>query len=713
MALATHGPRPKMAFSNRERQILLARDDSAIMNQVHATHAPDAFPFAVTPLLDIIEEIFHNSILGAVAGIVHQEQGDPHAQPDALAEKSLQNGFAEMLEPLSITIGNICSEITCKCSSGDDTDAATLAVFRILSKYSWDAKVALALAALAVNYGEFWLVMQHCLTNPLAKGIVLLKQLPNILERSDTLKPKFEALASLITAIIDVARCIVKFNELPSQYITPETPEMATAIALIPTAAYWSIRSIIACASQIIGLIGMGHEYIESTKDAWELSGLAHKVRSIQSHLMKQLIICNQLVDEKIHFEAYQGLKRLLQGSHIDNLKIIRALIHATEDQQPLYDGDSKKRVSLDVLRRKNVLLLISDLDLRSHLLSKLVQIYSEAKQHPGRPESQYELVWFPIVDRSTPFDDTKLKQFEDLKLEMPWYSVHHPSLLDPAVIRYIKEDWNFNKEPLLVVLDTQGRVVNRNAIHMIWIWESVAYPFTHEKEEALWRDETWRTEFLLDGIHAQVLNSAMEGKFICLYGGEDMGWIRNFTQSAKAVAEAAGIPLEMLYVGKSKPREKVQRNNKTVAEENLSHYLQNLTLIWFFWLRLESMLQSKIQHKRNVENDPIMLEVERLLTFDGSDQCWAVVSRGPDEMVKASGDLMLEALRDYESWQQRAEEDGFVPALEDHLRGLHSPLHCCRLILPGAMGSVPDRVTCAECGKTMEKFIMYRCCND
>lgn len=126
----------------------------------------------------------------------------------------------------------------------------------------WDAKVVIALAALAINYGEFWLVAQLYPTNPLARSVALLKQLPDILEHGDSLKPRFEALTTLIKAMLDVTKCIVEFKELPSQYITLETPALVTATAHIPTAVYWTIRSIVACASQIMNLIGMGHEYV-------------------------------------------------------------------------------------------------------------------------------------------------------------------------------------------------------------------------------------------------------------------------------------------------------------------------------------------------------------------------------------------------------------------------------------------------------------------
>lgn len=122
----------------------------------------------------------------------------------------------------------------------------------------------LALAAFALNYGEFWVVAQLYPGTSLAKSVSLLKQLPEILERVDILKPKFEALRDLIKAMLDVTKCIVEFKELPSKYISPDTPEMLTATAHIPTAVYWTIRSIAACASQIMGLVGMGFEYVSA-----------------------------------------------------------------------------------------------------------------------------------------------------------------------------------------------------------------------------------------------------------------------------------------------------------------------------------------------------------------------------------------------------------------------------------------------------------------
>ena len=165
-------------------------------------------------------------------------------------------------------------------------------------------------------------------------------------------------------------------------------------------------------------------------------------------------------------------------------------------------------QVGLDVLRRKNVLLLISSLEFSSDELGILEQIYNESRVQSPRLESPYEVVWIPIVDRSiVPLTDETRTKFENLRSTMTWYSVVDPLFVEKPVVRFIKEVWHFRTKPILVVLDSQGRVVSPNAIHMMWIWGSTAFPFTSLREEALWRDETWRLDLLVDGIDPMILN--------------------------------------------------------------------------------------------------------------------------------------------------------------------------------------------------------------
>jgi Sieve element occlusion N-terminus len=64
----------------------------------------------------------------------------------------------------------------------------------------------------------------------------------------------------LIKAMVDVTWCIIEFNELPDEYLAAESTEVQVALTHIPTAVYWTIRGIIACESQITGLVGLGYE---------------------------------------------------------------------------------------------------------------------------------------------------------------------------------------------------------------------------------------------------------------------------------------------------------------------------------------------------------------------------------------------------------------------------------------------------------------------
>lgn len=150
--------------------------------------------------------------------------------------------------------------MTCKCTSGGDAGATTLALFRILSSYSWEAKVVLALAAFAMNYGEFCLIAQLHTVNPLAKSLSLLMQLQHIIDQhTDIRKPRFDAITNLIEAMLDVTYRIVEFKKISSEYISDSPHILVARMEMIPTSAYWTIRSAVACATQITMHISHGH----------------------------------------------------------------------------------------------------------------------------------------------------------------------------------------------------------------------------------------------------------------------------------------------------------------------------------------------------------------------------------------------------------------------------------------------------------------------
>lgn len=143
---------------------------------------------------------------------------------------------------------------------GGEAHPGTMSILSLVSSYSWDAKVVIALSAFAMNYGEFWLLAQSYTSNQLAKNLAILKQLPAILQHTNILKSRFDTIRNLITVMLDIARCIVEFKEIPLEYIATDFTELSEAMSYIPLAVYWTIRCILVCASQISSLTEFGRE---------------------------------------------------------------------------------------------------------------------------------------------------------------------------------------------------------------------------------------------------------------------------------------------------------------------------------------------------------------------------------------------------------------------------------------------------------------------
>ncbi|KAL9993873.1 putative sieve element occlusion [Helianthus debilis subsp. tardiflorus] len=711
-----HNPMMQQQNRGESNSIFSASDDNVIMKQVLDTHLPDGTEVDVKPLVNIVEEILKHATIKAAIDVDASTSLVAHTDHvGKMEDRSHQTDTVAMLHLLSHTIDRLACEMAFKCLTGGDGHSIALGLFHDVANYHWDAKLALILAAFALNYGEFWLLAQIYSSNQLAKSMAVLRQVPMIMEHSAPLKPKFDALNKLIHSIIELTRCILQFKELPSMYVTTEVPAMARALSKVPTAVYWNVRGIIACAAQITSLTSMGHEYGISSSEmqSWELTSLVHKIDHLIEFLKKQLEECHRLIGERKELDFRQSFSQMFDTVHIDNMKILKIILNYRDDPLPLFDGVTKQRVNLEVLRKRNVLLLISGLDMSNDELSILEQIYSESRIQGSRMDTLYDLVWVPIVDPYVEYTEAMHRRFEEMRSTMPWYSVNHPSNIDRAVKKSIGDRWHFRNKPILVVLDPQGRELSPNALHMMWIWGSVAFPFTIAREEALWRDETWRLELLVSSMDPTILDWVRDGKYIFLYGGDDIEWIRKFTRSARAMANAAGISLEMAYVGKSKKKENVRRAIATINAEKLSYCWQDTALIWFFWTRLESMLFSKIQLKRADDQDLIMLQIKKLLSYD-KDGSWALLCKGSQILSNGHGSTMLQTPVDFQLWEKDIPTTGFDLSFKQYHDKLHvAANNCCRFEFPIAAGRIPEGMRCPECHRLMEKYIAYLCCHD
>ena len=174
---------------------------------------------------------------------------------------------------------------------------------------------------------------------------------------------------------------------------------------------------------------------------------------------------------------------------------------------------------------------------------------------------------------------------------------------------------------------------------------------------------KTWKLELLVDGIDSIILNWIKEGKFIYLYGVTNMEWIRKFTTIARVVASTARIPLEMVYMGKSKKREQVRKCTTTIIVEKLSYCWQDLTMVWFFWTRLESMMFSKIQLGSTIDVDPMLREIKKLVSYEKKGG-WAILSNESFVFVNGHNNTVLLTFTEYNAWKDNVPPKGLRHSL-------------------------------------------------
>ncbi|KAG8495882.1 hypothetical protein CXB51_007495 [Gossypium anomalum] len=653
--------------------------NNGMIEQIRSSHVPDGRVVDVKPILQVTGKVLLHTMKG----------GSGHI--DAFDDQTILSAVDGTLD----AVNKICSELSSNCSG--EGDATTMAIFNMLSSYSWGAKVVLTLAAFAVKFGEFWLISQLCTSNSLAKSMALLKR-PAILEKSQTLKPYFDGLSKLINAMIDVTECIVELTELPSMYIPIDEQPLSTTIAHIYSAIFWIISNVVTCARKITGLVGMRHEFTTLTLEAWDPS--IFKFSSIHEYLQILLLTCREHMNEKMLMEAFEDFKRTIETPQADNLKILQNIFGKEEN---LFNPD-KTKVSINVLRRKHVLLLISDLDISQEEIRVLEVVYKE-RVSSGR---NYEIIWLPIVDKTAWNDGCQ--KISSLQSIMSWYTVSHQFSIKPVVIKYIREVWGFVKKPIAVTLDPQGKVLCPNALNMMRMWGNSAFPFSSEKEASTWQDKAWTFELLVGRLEPNLSSWVSQDKVVCFYGGVKMEWIESFTTATKRVAKALDIGIEMVYVGKQNARERAKKITGLIIEKQLSHAWQ-YDNVWCFWNLLENMLNSKVHQGKTNATDGIMQEVATMLGYDDSKNEWAVFFTGSGEMVSANGEKVLSCIKSFDQWGKLSKQMGFIPALRKHLEGIMEDHHCTRLLLPGNGGSIPERVQCAECGRAMEMYFLYRCC--
>ncbi|KAM1552293.1 hypothetical protein ACFXTH_044439 [Malus domestica] len=446
-----------------ERINLFARSQNEIMKLIFAVNyrVPDEghASFDVYAIFSTSQKFIKDS-----AKIIHNiiEQG---------------SGFNDVETPnASSSLGTLVNSFGCKmsCKSpGDETafESCTEEILTKLSSYPCEVQVVLALAVFALEYEE-------CSSQLSMKSTTL--------KRKDAVVK----LNNLVNQALQVIEHILELEKLIS-YDRDSEPKLARVIMDTPFNAYWSIITLVACATELSLLTS--DEDIES----YDLSHFSQKMGFILNKLEGQLTICQQ---EKEEPKAKEKLWKLLRTAPPKITEVFQRLVlfkHKAYPQPPIISVNptNKEVFNINVLEGKCVLLYISSLDnVSDQDISCLKEVYENDK---------CMIVWIPIVEDWTEGGE---EQFKEWRSKMPWYAVQYFS---PPAIGYLEQLWNFKGNPMVVMMNQQGEVRDIDLIDSSHTQAtSQAMPgMTVEAVEVLKR-LTYPTDakpILLDGSNKQV----------------------------------------------------------------------------------------------------------------------------------------------------------------------------------------------------------------
>ncbi|XP_019193027.1 PREDICTED: protein SIEVE ELEMENT OCCLUSION B-like [Ipomoea nil] len=661
-----------------QRGVVLPLLDNAVLDRILDIHGPENIEFNMSPMIKVIQDIVYKS----------------NHFPDTISEKPTfryEDVMKTMHESLAFKISVISCEILGSCYRTEDILETTLSMFTALSSYSWMAKGVVALAAFAVNYGQFRLVVEPRSTggDDTATVVAFLEQVPVEMCETDLYKD----ITDLADALLLLIRTTWKLLCFYTKFIKPGAEAIKRLNHQLPTIISWIIQSIVVCQSLITNLAHTGYEYMSSSAEEWELSCLKQKVTSYFN---------------EFEISAAEELANLFPK---DNITVLKQVICSEEIMNMALSVGARTKhpglAKVDTLEKKRVLLYLSTLDLDDAEIKAVERIHEIIKK------SNMVLVWLPVLDKPEDwkeFEDN-IGLFEQKRGLMPWHVVRKPQFLDPTIIAFIKNSWELEKKSKIMVFDSEGRLEKENALPMILVWGSLASPFTTSKEDELWRSEKqWNLELLLTvPMRADLKLNIEEDKYICLFGGEEVNWIEQFTELTEHAVKDSGVSMEMRYIGGSIPRNTEEIHKAKVAESWNNIFIDR-SLSWLFWARIEVMFDYCLKRGINWDKDsgnPILEGLVTMRSFDKSRRGWAMICKGADKITRAFSDVMLKCFEEYDEKWKREVKGGeyFLEALKSRIEQ-----NCETLYFPQSSEGIPEKKICVVCRRVMRKSFTFSC---
>ncbi|XP_061360625.1 protein SIEVE ELEMENT OCCLUSION B-like, partial [Gastrolobium bilobum] len=542
-----------------------------------------------------------------------------------------------------------------------------------LRSYTWDAKAVIALAAFALDYGETW---RLSLMKAASKENGLELHVFRLGEFDNPKQPNADLISTLVDRTLQLIEGIIKLEKLIANkaYSAKDVPALYKAPRDLYT--YWAILSLLACANQMTEL-----DWHIKSEVVGRLKIVLTQLNADLDEIKIQIASIEDLTWRFTVFQTYSGI-----------LELLKALIFPRDIKQlEIFDNTAQELVNHEVLKTKNLLLFISGLDNIEDEISAIKSIHDSLTK--DKDKQDYKILWIPVVEK---WNNDEKSKFEKLKSLMPWYVVHYFSLIKG--FKVLQEEWNYQGKPIVVVTNPRGEVINRNALHMIFVWGIRAFPFGVGDIDKLSQHWNWFwTEAFK--IHPTIeLWVTQENKYIFFYGGTDIKWTQTFGSLVDDIK-----------------KDPIMKETDTYIEQfNLGTVDSNITSK--FWVNITNSFLSKIQ-KDHFEVDLVLKDIQTLLSMQ-TEKGWALLSKGKNVLVIGYNESMVKVLEDFKKWKTNVVElQGFDNAFKHYYDQISTtlPLHCVHFHLENIRSGVPLSMGCPapSCNLKMEiESVNYKCCH-
>nr|GMD31399.1 protein SIEVE ELEMENT OCCLUSION B-like [Ipomoea batatas] len=363
---------------------------------------------------------------------------------------------------------------------------------------------------------------------------------------------------------------------------------------------------------------------------------------------------------------------------------------------------------------QKVLLIIVSDTN-----LSEVAFLY----HHLFKFDISPWIILIPIIDYPQVWTDARLplvsKRSRTLELFDPCKRV------TPQFIRFVKErclpSFQSGGEPIVISLDSRGRLVHTNALHMILTWRdalahdtltigvsSVIDDIEERKHDLVNRIretiDDWR-----DGIKMRIKDLTARKYDIFFCGGNDAKYIQEFATKVKEINSEIQLDIKFAYIGNNKKAKSLMKNISGYALSS-----NNAEYLWF-WTRVRSAFLSRINYLNKIgrieDEDKIFLGLQKLLAYEAKSttfEAWVLLSKGEEVVACDLGDKMMRVMNAYQKWKNNIGTKGFSQAFKDCYEELafsqdqHS---CCTLEYPLTLDKIPEDVKCPQCSHNMHKF--------